>query len=158
MRADLLARRLGVGRCYGRPDLLLAVHILALIGLSLLFSQTLGFAYSSGGAPSYTSELQSSGSDDNFSLNAGAVIFGIALLFAALPSPRLLAWQLKSLAIALCWLIQLALIPPEVGEIGYTIFRTGNAPLALWLVAFSLLPMTLLFGASWKSRAQRSMA
>lgn len=136
-----------------RPDVTLIAHLVVLVGLSFLFSRTPGLAYrEADGRTQFTSELQSSGSDDNASIGLGAGIFGLAVVVAAMPTRSLRGWAIKCVPLMGLWLLQLALVPPEVGSIGFTITETTNVVLALWLVAVVLLPLTLGYGLVYWSR------
>ena len=124
---------------------LLQLHLIALVVLSVAFGQTGGLAYLWDGEPRFTSELQSSGGDDNESFVMGVGIFSIALLITLVRTTTTSAWCLKCIPLGMLWLFQLGLIPPEVGDLRYTIVETGNVVLAAWLVAFATLPFTLMY-------------
>ncbi len=115
--------------------------ILALLMLlSFGFSRTAGFivAIDRDGSAHHTSELLSSGSNDNLAVEVGVALFTVPLLFRIF---RLRKRVVTAEVILFClvWSYQLFLvITLDAGSFWQTIGHDGNWVLAGWLAAFAL--------------------
>ncbi len=138
-----------------RERALKRIHLALLLGmvaLSWAFSRTDGLVYGTDrdGQTLHTSELQSSGSNDNLAIETGMVLFAVPLIFMLLMKPK---WS--PLVTAVCWAAQgLLVLSLDAGSIPKTVFDDRNLVLSAWLASFLALPLVLI----WEYTANRPAA
>jgi hypothetical protein len=122
--------------------------LISIILLSWSFAWTNGFAYGAdrAGALLYTKDLTSSGSNDNFSIEIGKVLFLVPLIL------RIAFWRRKAgwiewLVLSGIWLYEgVLLLTLDSGSIVKTILHDKNIVLQFWIIScFLVMPLFAYF-------------
>ncbi len=132
------------------------VLLLIFLALSVSFSLTHGFIYSSASDGSFVHarDTYSSSANDDLVIEGGLIWFSVPLLL------KILRWKkeievIDMVVFGLAWVAQLLSLSALDSSIGLTIRHDRNVILLLWLVNFFVLVPVVILGFS-RSRATLS--
>jgi len=145
-----------------RPGIQFVTHIPLILALAICVA-ALGSMAQGGpayieadGSLTYTSELQSSGSDDEMTFYGAAILFLAFVLFAGWWPRRF--FNLKAMAFLGAWLLQLPLCYMEVGSFGDTIFNSLNYSTALFVLLYGLAPIIIITAIYFEHKSPSNLA
>lgn len=110
----------------------------------------------SDGSVTFTSELQTSGSDDEMTFYGAAVIFVAYVLFAGWWPRRF--FNLKSITFLVAWLLQLPLCYMEVGSFEETIVNSLNYSAAIFVALYGLAPLIIITAIIYVYKSPSNLA
>jgi len=115
--------------------------LVALLALGWGFSRTPGFVYGrdSTGALLYTSQLTSSGANDNINFQVGSLLFLVPLTLTLILKRS--GFRTQSIVLTACWIIQgLLMLSLDAASIRQTVFGSRNWVLLLWIFCYLAIP------------------